>query len=98
MHTNNQATYSDAVKTNTAVSVGGTSTQVAAAFPGRVEITICNDHATQIVYLSLGVAATANSGIRINAAGGSYTTRSYSGAIFAIATGSATGVLVSEIG
>lgn len=82
----------------TSVSVGAATTSVVAANTGRVEITICNDHATQIAYLSLGAAAAvANTGIRLNAAGGSYTTTSYTGAIQAIATGAATILTVTEI-
>lgn len=79
------------------VSVGTSSVTVVAANPQRVEVTICNDHATQVVYLALGPLAFANVGIRLNAAGGSYTTTSYTGIITAIATGAATGVAFSEI-
>lgn len=82
----------------TAVSVGTTSTVIAAANPDRVEITITNDHATQILYLKLaGAAAEANKGIRVNAAGGSYTTNAYTGEIRGIASGATTPVLVVEI-
>ena len=95
----NQATQADtAFQGGTTVSVGGTSTSVAAANPTRVEITITNDHASQIVYLKLAAAAAElNKGIRLNAAGGSYTTRAYTGEIRAIASGAATGVLVVEV-
>ncbi len=98
MRTNSQATYTDRMEQSTAVVVGGASVTVAAANPSRVEITITNDHAANIRYLCLGDTATVNSGIRLNAAGGNYTTRAYSGVINAIATGAGTGVLVSEIG
>src|SRR4051812_32478031 len=82
----------------TSASVGAASVQLAAANKSRVEITICNDHATQVVYLSLGsAAAVVNQGIRLNAAGGSYTTSAYLGAIQAIATGAATTVTITEI-
>ena len=81
----------------TAVSVGAASTVVAAANPDRAEITIQNDHATQVVYLKLGGTAEANKGLRLNAAGGSWTSQAYTGAVAAIATGAATGVLVTEV-
>lgn len=80
-----------------AVSVGAASTEVAAANPDRAEITVQNDHATQIVYLALGATAVANEGIRLNAAGGSWTSQAFTGAVNAIATGAATGVLVTEV-
>lgn len=78
-------------------SVGVASAQLVAANPDRVEITICNDHATNVVYLSLGGTAAVGSGIRINAAGGSYTTAAYTGAINAIASGATTTVTISEV-
>lgn len=78
------------------VTVGGSSTAVVAANDARVEVTICNDHATQIVYLALGSTAVLNKGIRLNAAGGSYTTGAFSGAINAIATGAGTVVTFAE--
>lgn len=78
-------------------TIGAASATVAAANSGRVEITICNDHATQIAYLALGPTAVANTGIRLNAAGGSYTTTSYTGIITAIATGAATVLTFTEI-
>jgi len=80
-----------------AVSVGASTTEVAADNPDRAEITVQNDHATQIVYLALGAAAVANEGIRLNAAGGSWTSQAFTGAVNAIATGAATGVLVTEV-
>lgn len=79
----------------TAVSVGTTDTAVLAANPGRREVTIVNDGAN-IVYLSFGVAATANNGVRLNAAGGSFTTNNWTGAIRGIALTGATVVTVAE--
>lgn len=81
----------------TAVSVDAASEVVAAANPDRAEITIQNDHATQIIYLSLGGTAALNSGIRLNALGGSWTSNAYTGAINGIATGAATVALVTEV-
>lgn len=80
-----------------AVSVGAASAEVAAANADRAEITVQNDHATQVVYLKLGATAVANQGIRLNAAGGSWTSQAYTGAVNAIATGAATPVLVTEV-
>lgn len=91
-------TQSDTAKTgSSAVSVGTSTVQVAAANPRRVELFLQNDHATQVVYLGLGTAAVANQGIRLNAAGGGIVLSSYSGAVNAIATGASTVVLVTEV-
>lgn len=80
-----------------AVSVLTSSTALVAANPNRREVTVCNDHATQVVYLSLGGTAVANQGIRLNAAGGSYTTNAYTGAIAAISVGGTSPVTVTEV-
>jgi hypothetical protein len=47
-----------------AITVGTTSVQIAAADPGRQEIYIYNDNAVNIVYLSLGGTAVAGQGPR----------------------------------
>jgi hypothetical protein len=78
-------------------TIGTSSANVVPANPSRVEVTICNDHATQVAYLSLGGTAVASTGIRLNAAGGSYTTRGFTGAINAIATGASTVLTFSEV-
>lgn len=88
---------SSAKEAGTFVTVGAASVQIVASNGGRSEVTICNDHATQVLYLSLGGTAVVGSGIRVNAAGGSYTTNAYSGAINGIASGAATNVCVSEV-
>lgn len=95
----NPVVQSDTAKTPAStVTVGTSTTSLVAANPQRVEITICNDHATQVLYLSLGTAAAvASTGIRVNGAGGSYTTRAYTGAIQAIASGATTVVTITEI-
>lgn len=80
-----------------AATIGAASATVVPANPGRVEVTICNDHATQILYLALGPTAVVSTGIRVNAAGGSYTTTSYTGIITAIATGAGTVATFTEI-
>lgn len=75
-----------------------TSTVAAAQNLQRVEITLCNDNATAVVYLALGPTAAVNSGIRLNAAGGSYTTSAYKGVISAIqSSGAGTVLTVSEV-
>lgn len=87
-----------AIQPGTAVSVGGSSTQVSSGAKSSSGTRyFCNDHATQVVYLSLGAAAALNSGIRLNAAGGNIIIESYTGPVFAIATGAATPVLVAEV-
>lgn len=91
-------------KQSAAGSVGAGSALLVAGNLGRRELTIVNDHATQLVYLALNTTdgtttptAALNSGIRINAAGGSWTTNAYKGPVAAIATGAATLVTVAEI-
>jgi hypothetical protein len=80
----------------------GTSSAVTTSNRGRRAITICNDHATQIIYLQLAtnadVAPTAvlNEGVRLNAAGGSWTATDWDGAIACIATGAGTGYTIVE--
>lgn len=80
-----------------AATIGTSSGTVVAANDSRVEVTITNDHATNIAYLALGPTAVANTGIRLNAAGGSYTTRAYTGIITAIASGATTVLTFSEV-
>jgi len=72
--------------TNTAVSVGSTSTTILAANANRKYAVIVNDSDT-VIYLALGAAASVNSGIRLNANGGAYEinwTNLYKGAIYGI--------------
>lgn len=85
----------------TAVTVGGASTAVVAKNQGRREITICNDHATQIAYLAFPSddstpTAALNAGIRLNAAGGSWTSNVWDGPVYAIATGAGTVLTIFE--
>jgi hypothetical protein len=95
---------SQTAKTCGAVSVLVTSTTVAAANISRRELTIVNDHATQVLYLALNTtdgstvpSAVANSGIRLNAAGGSWTTNAYKGPVAGISVGGTSVVTVAEI-
>lgn len=94
-----RATFAKTSGTGTA---GVASAAVAAENLGRREITIVNDHATQIIYLQLatvsGTAPTAvvGQGIRLNAAGGSWTSNLYKGALASIATGASTIYTIAE--
>lgn len=95
--------FIDSAKTSGAVTVGTSSTAVAARNQGRQEITVVNDHATQVVYLALettagaGATAVASSGIRLNPAGGSWTSRVYRGAVAGISVGGSSVCTVAEI-
>lgn len=90
--------------TSGAVSALITTTTVVAANVSRRELTVVNDHATQVVYLALNTTdgttvptAVANSGVRLNAAGGSWTTNSYKGPVAAISVGGTSVLTVLEI-
>lgn len=95
--------FVDSAKASGAVNVLVTSTVVAARNQGRQEITVTNDHATQVVYLALettpngGATAVASSGIRLNPAGGSWTSRVYRGAVAGISVGGTSAVCLAEI-
>ena len=56
---------------NIAVNVTTASTEVLAANAGRAYALLINDSDT-VVYLAIGEAAVANSGIRLTATGGSF--------------------------
>jgi hypothetical protein len=73
-----------------AVSVDTASEEIVPANPDRVALILCNDHATQVIYLGLGTTAAVNQGIRLNAAGGSHRIDYFRGAVNGIATGAAT--------
>lgn len=85
-----------------AVSVSSsTSTKVCDENPGRGELTIVND-SSNVIYLALSTdgaapTAVANSGIRLNASGGSYTTNSYTGIVHALAMTGTSVVTVTEV-
>ena len=84
------------------VAVAVTSTPIVGVNLGRNEITICNDHATQVVDLQFATVETtaptavASQGIRLNAAGGSWTSNTYRGAIAGISVGGTSTVTVAE--
>lgn len=75
---------------NGAATIGGSSAEVVPANDARCEVTVCNTHATQDAFLSLGATAVLNEGIFLKADGGSYSTGAYTGAINAIAEGAGT--------
>lgn len=79
----------------TNVDVLVTNTAVLPANPGRRELTVVNDGAN-VVYLAFGRPATANSGCRLNAGGGSFTTNNWAGAVNAIALTATTRLCVME--
>lgn len=90
-------------KTSGTGVAGVASAAVCVANAGRREITIVNDHATQIIYLQLGTingpevpVAVVGQGIRLNAAGGSWTSNTWDGAVACIATGAATNYTIVD--
>lgn len=93
----------DVAHQSTSATVGTTSAVIVAANASRGEVTIVNDHASNVVYLALQTkvgtdpTAVSGSGVRLNSAGGSYTTDQFTGSIAAVATGAATNVTVAEI-
>lgn len=98
-------TYGSGIQSNsdaknpgsTVLVLAASSTPVAAANPARAEITIVNDGANP-VYLRLSdTGAVINSGIRLNANGGAWTSSAYTGAISARASVGDTAVVVVEV-
>lgn len=72
--------------TATKVTIGATSTTVLAANEARRYCVLCNDSAEEM-YISFGVAAVMNSGIRLNREGGVIEItgeKPFRGAIYAI--------------
>jgi hypothetical protein len=83
---------------NRAITAGVASVQVADLNPSRVTLVIINDSDTA-VYLWLAPEAQVNSGIRLNATGGSYEinlTNPYYGKVSAISSGAAKVLTVME--
>ena len=56
--------------TNSAVTVGSSTTAVLTANAGRLGIILVND-SNEVIYLAFGDSAVANQGVRLNASGGS---------------------------
>lgn len=78
------------------VTVGDTSTDILAVNENRKSATIVND-SDETIYLKLGSGASLNSGIRINANGGSAKITEYTGIITAISTSGGKVVTVTEL-
>lgn len=88
----------EAIQPATFVTAGTSSVQLVAAKAGRSSLIVCNDHATNDVYLSLGTAAAVvGSGVALYAPGGSILLDNYRGAVQVIATGASTNVTVAEV-
>lgn len=89
-------TYNRAHVPGTAVVLApATAAVVSAARPGRVQATFTNDDAANVAYIVLGSVAegdtvAVNVGVRLNAAGGSYTTPvGYTGTVSGFSTAGA---------
>ena len=78
------------------VSIGAASAALVAENRERLDVWITNNHATQILWLSLGGTAVVGEGIKV-AAGETRQISSFMGAINAIATGAATPVALAEV-
>lgn len=94
---NRLATSDTAAEGSGALSVGTSSLELAAANVDRVALVVCNDHATQVLYLGLGEAAVASQGVRINAAGGNHRIDYFTGVVNIIASGAATVATFVEV-
>jgi len=86
--------------THTAVTVGNTTTAVIAANAARKYLLLVND-SDEAIYVNLGGAAVANTGVRINANGGSLElsvqhANLYAGAVNAICASGSKKLLVTE--
>ena len=82
--------------TSTGVTVGSTSTTILASNTSRKSAVIVND-SDETIYLKLGSGATSNSGIRINANGGSATITKYTGIITGICASGSKVAVVTEL-
>lgn len=82
--------------TTTTITVGVASTSVLAANADRIAVSLIND-SDQIIYITLGATASMNSGIRLNANGGSAEITQYTGAISAICTSASKRLIVTEL-
>lgn len=84
--------------TDTKVAVETSSTLVLAANPKRMNAIFCND-SNKPIYLARGNAAVMNEGIRLSATTSKYEINAlnlFCGAVYAIATGGAKNLTVSE--
>lgn len=84
--------------TDTKVAVGISSTLVLAANPKRMDAVFVND-SNKPIYLARGNAAVMNEGIRLSATSSKYEINAlnlFRGAVYAIASGGAKNLTVSE--
>lgn len=84
--------------TNTAVTVGSTTTSVLSAKNSRKSATLTND-SDEVIYLALSGTAVMNEGIRLNASGGVYeinNTNLYTGPVAAICASGSKVLVVTE--
>lgn len=86
--------------THTAPTIGNTTTAALAANASRVYAMFVND-SDEAIYLKLGASAAMNTGIRLNANGGSYEMSAalgnlYRGAVNAICSSGSKKLLVTE--
>lgn len=82
--------------TSTGVTVGSSSTTVIASNANRKAVIIVND-SDETVYLKYGTGAAANSGIRLNASGGTIREEMYTGVITGICASGGKVVTVTEM-
>jgi len=81
--------------TNTAVSVGSSSTTVLASNANRKQAILVND-SDEEMYLKYGSGATANSGLRLNSYGGTLVETVYTGIITALCSSGSKVITVLE--
>lgn len=83
--------------TSSAVTVGTSSTQLLAASSTRQELLVQNLDGSNDIFVGFGSGVTTSDGARVAADGGTYVSEAYTGAVYAIATGSGTDVRVQEV-
>lgn len=83
------------VITNTSVTVGSSTTEIAAANLKRIELVLVND-SSETIYLGIGASAVMNKGVRLNANGGSYVERNSTAAINGICSSGSKNICVVE--
>lgn len=82
--------------TSTGISVGSSSTTILASNASRKEAIIVND-SNETIYLKFGSGAALNSGVRLNANGGTLVENVYTGIITGISTSGSKNVTVTEV-
>jgi len=90
------AEKASSASTSTGVTVGLASTTIIASNASRKAVIIVND-SDETIYLKYGSGATSNSGIRLNASGGTVSEEMYTGIITGICASGSKIVTVTEI-